>query len=319
MKKVLLALAALLLLASPALAVPSDDTTGPEPPVVDAHGVVKNWFNIEITAANLPLGHQNDPGVIKERRVEHFEMIDGWDFGDRAAYSCAWVEYFQGTDEKFEVHFDAVSDYPNFVEINDRWGREANDGDPIYTFPNLRAFCQATSSAQYTDVVNPKTGAVTKRFFHDGTDHFPHMIHDGDGIQFYQDGQPMLDPQGDPVFMPLQQPSCSKLYYVPGDEPGEVWLWWDEDGPTFSHGPGEGDLNCGGGPLEPVALIRVGVSQADPDVGWCTVSMHEQQCYNAEPPPTPIMFTESGKFALTCMDGSTPAIESTEPLVVVCA
>jgi hypothetical protein len=311
MRKALLVSLALVLLAVPALAVPNDDSTGPEG--VGSSG--QSFFQITETAANVPIGQQNNAGVIKEKKTFQFSLADGWDFGDRAAYTCAWLEYFQGQNEKFEVSILTVSDYPNFTEVNDKYGDELRDDDPVAGYPNLKDFCRIENDL--TPVTNPKTGVTKMEFFHDGTDHFPHMIHAGDGIYFYQNGLPMLDAQGDPVVLDLAQTDCQKLYFTPGDEPGEAWLWWDEDGPTFSHGPGEGELNCNGGPMEPVAITRYGVRLADPDIGYCTVSMHEQQCFNAEPPPMP-MELMSGKSILTCPDASTPVVVTTEPLVVSC-
>jgi hypothetical protein len=300
MKRILTAVLALVLLASPALAIPNDDTTGPEG--VGSAGT--NNFQLNFIFANSTPA---STATSSENSLEYFYLADGWDFGDRVAYTCAWVEYFQGQNEKFEVAFHGVGDYTGHREVVDKFGDELPDGAVMPDGRTLDAWCLDESG-------------VTRRgdFRWDGTDHFPHMIHPGDGVYFYQNGQPMLDAQGDPVFIDLAQPACSKMYWVPGDEPGEVWFWWDEDGPTFSHGPGEGDLGCGGGPLEPVALFQLEVRFADPDVGYCTHSTHEDQCFNVEPPPTPVQLG-SGASILTCPDTTTPVIETTEPLVVRCA
>jgi hypothetical protein len=307
LKKTLFALLALVLFASPALAVPNDDSTGPE----GVNSTGQNNFEMSFLAANTS---PYSTATSKETSTERFYLADGWDFGDRVSYRCAWVEYFRGQDEKFEVAFHAVGVYSGYLEILDKYGAELGDGgnpgfdgDIIFNGRRLEDIClDGTGVAHLAD------------FQWDGTDHFPHMVHPGDGLVFYEDGQPMLDAQGDPVFFDLSQPACAKLYWTPGDEPGEAWLWWDEDGPTFSHAPGEGDLGCGGGPLEPVALFQAEVRFADSDIGYCTVSLHEEQCFNVEPPPTPVQLG-SGASVLTCPDASTPVVESTEPLVVRCA
>jgi hypothetical protein len=189
-----------------------------------------------------------------------FTFTDGWDFGDRIGYRCAWVEWFRGQNERFEVHYEMVTDYPVPAEINDLFGAEVG-GDQAYL-----SLCG--------DGLPDNTVPVVW----DDSDHFPHMIHPGDGIAFSERGVPLLDAQGTPVFLDLTHDQCSKSYWVPGDEAGEAWLWWDKDGPTFSHSPGEGELPCGGGPGEPVAVVRLSVRNADPDIGYCTVAMDERLC-----------------------------------------
>lgn len=293
-----------------AFAVPNDDSTGPEG--VGSAGT--SYFQIMFDATN----GTNSNFTSREMSIERFNLADGWDFGDRTAYSCGWVEYFQGQDEKFELRFMLAGDYPNFAQINDKFGDELVDST---TLPDGRTLSQ-------TCIEGPEGFATRGDLRWDGSDHFPHMIHPGDGLYFYQDGpdadsipsksEPMLDDQGDPVVFDLQQPNCAMLYWVPGDEPGEAWLWWDEDLPTFSHGEGEGDLGCGGGPLEPIALFHVRVRNPDPGIGYCTHSQHEESCFNVEPPPTPVELL-AGRSVLMCPSGATPVVESTEPLVVVCA
>lgn len=305
MRKALLSLLVLVAFATPALAVPNDDTTGPE-------GVGSSGQSFFLITESVGNGASLTTSTIKETATDRFELADGWDFGDRSAYSCAWVEYFQGSNEKFELTYHAVSNYPGALQINDKFGDELEG--PAGELASVKTLCWENDA---TIVVDSK-GNTKATFLADGTDHFPHMIHPGDGLYFYQDGAPMLDPQGDPVFIDLQQPDCAKLYWVPGDDPGEVWLWWDEDGPTFSHGPGEGDLGCGGGPNEPVALIQLKPRHADSDVGYCVQAMDElTNCFNNEPPPTPVQLG-SGKSVLTCPDSTAPAVETTEPLVVRC-
>jgi hypothetical protein len=56
-----------------------------------------------------------------------FSRSKGWDFGDRAAYACAWVEYVSKGNVQFRIDFELVvgPDYePGSLEINDRDGVE---------------------------------------------------------------------------------------------------------------------------------------------------------------------------------------------------
>lgn len=279
MRRTLLLLAALILLATPALAIPGKDP-------VDSN----TFFEISVVE---DVAHANPPPLPADTyEVERFQEGQGWDFGDRYAYQCAWVEFFQGTNERFEVHYELRKDYPFDLKIGDRNGVEIEGGGE-----QTRGDCGTGIDF----------GAVPT---HDGTDHFPHMIHPGDGITFYQDGEQFQ-------YLDLSRPACSKSYWVPGDEPGEAWLWWDEDGPTFSHGEGEGELPCGGGPGEAVAVVRLEVKNADPDIGYCTVDEFGSQCFNVEPPPTPVTLG-TGRSILTCPGGGTPVVLTTQPLVVRC-
>lgn len=56
-----------------------------------------------------------------------FSGSRGWDFGDRAAYACAWVEFVSEDSVQFRIDFELVvgRDYkPGTLEINDRNGVE---------------------------------------------------------------------------------------------------------------------------------------------------------------------------------------------------
>ena len=225
------------------------------PPMAIPHGPEgdyrkEGYFNEEISI-------QDGAGTpVLARDVITFLSADGWDFGDRIGYKCSWAEFYHGTNEKFEVHFEVVADYPQSVKIKDRWGSELN-------FQDLQIMYLCGSGGEGN---NPNP---TLDF--DGTDHFPHMIHPGDGIEVFENGDPI-------AFVDLAAPECRRLYWVPGDEAGEAWLWWDADGPTFSHAEGEGELSCGGAPGEPDAIVHVTVANADPGIGYCTVAMDERLC-----------------------------------------
>jgi hypothetical protein len=269
------------MLASPVLAFPD----GPDPD----NG--QPTFELFVRELQAPIGGKPvAPLPLDEFDRIVFQESQGWDFGDRTGYKCGWVEFFVAGNEKFEVHFE-LADYEFATELNDRFGAELPD-------PEVEALCGDGVQSNFAP--------------DDGSDHFPHMIHAGDALRFYSDGEEIAS-------IDLATTDCNGAYYTPGDEPGEAWLWWDQDGPTFSHGPGEGELNCNGGPGEPVKVARVYVKNADPDVGYCTDSMHDEAdlCFNHEPPPTPVQLG-SGTSVLTCPDASTPVVTQTDPLLVTC-
>jgi hypothetical protein len=169
----------------------------------------------------------------------HFDSARGWDWGLRAAYSCAYVEFIQGGNILFEVHYEMVAGYPKSIEINDN----AAADEPV-----------DGSLGTCGDGIGPEANVT-----HDGTDHFPH----GTTLEFSRDGQPL-------VTLDYNDDMCAQGYWTPGDEAGEAWLWWDEDGPQDTM-PGMHD--CGGGPGEPVSVVRAFVQNVAPGVSVCTTDM----------------------------------------------
>jgi hypothetical protein len=131
-----------------------------------------------------------------------FHTATGWDFGDRGAYRCAWVEHFTSGALDFIVAFDRVGD-AEYMQVNDSRGKESSND------------CASSDNGEST---------------FDGSDHFPH----GTTLTF--------DRQGAPFESISLNRGCSAAYYTPGDEPGEAWLWWDPDGPQETeHGLGNCD------------------------------------------------------------------------------
>lgn len=262
MKKFLLGMASALLLAfalTPAHALPD----GPE-------GDIAGYGYFVIIMSEVALDNPPpEPMDVYDRL--RFNFDDGWDFGDRYGYACAWAEFFEGQNERFEVHFEQRRDYEFDFQINDKYGAEVRGGSSKDGSNTLCGEGVSTPGG-----VTDKGGVPT----HDGSDHFPHMIHAGDGLSFADAGGPL-------AFLPLDNAPCDKAYWVPGDQPGEAWLWWDEDGPTGSHDHTQDDLNCGGGQGEPVSVVRLIVQNADDNVTYCTVSAHEQQCSSGGTTPSP--------------------------------
>lgn len=184
----------------------------------------------------------------------HFDTALGWDFGDRAAYSCAWVEFFSAGAEQFEVHYELLPyQSPPVLEINDKNGAEVHPDRLI--------------SPLCGDGIGPATSITF-----DGSDHFPH----GTALIFFKDSQPL-------VTLDYYREPCAKGYWTPGDEPGEAWLWWDQDGPQETM-PGMAD--CTGGPGAPVPVVRAYVKNAVAGVTYCTEDDLDGDLCTL-PPPTP--------------------------------
>ena len=177
----------------------------------------------------------------------------GWDFGDREGYACAFVEYFgAGGNLLFAINFERVKTpeveaNPYAVMLNDRGGMEVSD-------PQRSGGPRGPAAPIGSDDLCGSGRGLSVPF--DGTDHFPH----GTMLEFTRNGNPLVD-------LHLHKNHCAKGYWTPGDEAGEAWLWWDQDGPTND---GHGDLNCNGGPGEPRAVVRAWVERLAPSVAVCT-------------------------------------------------
>ena len=237
MKRFLVLLGSFLLLAAPTLAV-----RGPEPGSPDFFLIFTNLDTRE------------------RLNVLSFDTATGWDFGDRAAYKCAWTEHFtNGNGLDFYVAFTRMAEAP-YMQVNDKYGAEAAN-----------------------ECVHPDTGEIVPRsevnITLQGEDHLPHLVHEGDGFTFFRNGQQF-------EYLDLAVGQCADSYWVPGDEAGEAILWWDPDGPTSSHQEGVNDLPCGGGPQEPFATIHAQVVPVASNLRFCTHSAHEDLCSDVEPSPT---------------------------------
>jgi hypothetical protein len=225
-----------------------------------------------IISKPIDVNDRNGLEEIMDRIV--LQRTDGWDGGDREGYRCASVEFYDD-GLAFEVTFEQLR--PEFggadwVKINDKNAPDSND--------NLKG-----------DLRGDYCGSEENMFAFDESDHFPHLIHAGDGLTFFRGGSQIAR-------LDLTQGSCEDAYWVPGDEPGEAWMWWDEDGPTGSHNHQENDLGCGGGPIEPIPVLRAYVNLAEPDVEYCTHSAHEDVCTSeAEPEPLPSASATPGQSA----------------------
>jgi hypothetical protein len=235
MKRFVVALMGLLILdAGVALAMP-----GPDPE--DGHRTFRLKVSIE-----------NPDGPAHGVDTTAFDESAGWDFGDRSAYRCAWVEFFKAGNELFEVEYHVVSNYPETVRLNDEYGQESPDGQ-------IAAQCWGSDDSG--------------TFVHDGSDHFPH----GTSLVFYEQAS------GTEIARIDYPNRCTNGYWTPGNDPGEAWLWWDEDGPEDMHAHGDGE--CAGGPLEPVAIARAKVRHLAPGIETCVIdATHGDMCSAGDEP-----------------------------------
>jgi hypothetical protein len=237
------------------LVTPGNALYGPDP----------DWVPSEFS---IVLSGQPPEGALDRFDQLDFSRSTGWDFGDREGYECATIEYVENGAVVLELTFERVlvpGQDANYVEINDRFGVEGSDPQAP-PMPNIGDHCGLPAGV----------GQHHPRL-HDGSDHFPHhtMLH------FMRGGAEFAS-------LDLMRNECANGYWTPGDEAGEAWLWWDDDGPRND---GHHDLACGGGPEEPEAVLRLWVSKADEGITFCTMdSLDGDMCSDAIPgddPPGP--------------------------------
>jgi hypothetical protein len=214
-----------------------------------------------------------------------FDTASGWDFADRESYRCALVEYFQGGQLLALVEFERVSvpdRSANYLLINDHYGAEHNDGPSSPPFPD--PIPSPYDPEGDGDICGLPAGSGPLEFEH--TDHFPH------GTQL-----DLISSADESVITTLDlhapgtwpQSECIKPYWVPGNEPGEAYLWWDDDlpvqvgmeGPLCDYG------GVGGGPIEAFAVARAFVRWTAPGIGVCTRDWESGDQCTGSPPPTP--------------------------------
>lgn len=246
MKRLLTGSIILLMLGSgSAQAVP-----GPDPE--DEH----SSFEVTITVRDAP---NNEPFTVEATDTTVFLEPNGWDFGDRVAYGCAWIEFYQAGQELFEVAYHAVGDYPGLLRINDRYGLETEEDNDL----------------PITDMCLEGSGVSQRNEFRaDGSDHFPH----GTDLVFYRDMDGEGASTGDEIArINYDENLCGNLYWTPGNDPAEAWLWWDEDGASDMTEHGDG--LCGGGHMEPVAVVQARARSLGPGIIACaTDAMDGDRC-----------------------------------------
>lgn len=230
-----------------------------------------------------------------------YTWADGWDFGDRYAYSCAFVEHFTAAALDFEVHEELFADYLSHVaaghgaEVNDRGGPEGPEG----AHP-----CGDNLVVGDGILDGPAASLIYDPAIHG--DHFPHgdatgaadivFFRDDDGDGTFSEFARIDYSHGDP---------CDSSYWTPGNSAGQAVLWWDPDGPSSADG--HTSLGCPGtGPGEPFAVALVDVHAAGAGVAYCTLDpLNGDLCAGFPPPPPtgPTGATGPTSPALECFAG----------------
>jgi hypothetical protein len=235
----------------------------------------------------------------------HLEFSEPFDFGDRDGYECAFVEVkdggevigvieFERLDPTGELVGGAVPD--NYLVILDRDGHEHNDGAnpiPIPPADQLPSFYDPDEDGVFTlsgksgqpAICGTPPGAGAPTIDPIDQDHFPHgtviTVFDSD------DGREVavLDLRA-PGTWPESE--CIKPYWTPGDEPGEAYLWWDDDNPVKvgTNGPACDYDGQPGGPLDAFAIARAEVRLA-PGYGSCVADSEAGDWCEGLPVPSP--------------------------------
>lgn len=236
-----------------------------------------------------------------------FSTSDGWDFGNRIGYNCAYVEFYRGGVLLFEVHYETlINDGSYAVRINDRNGQEVGPDK------EMSQFCG--------DGVGPGPSLPYSEADHG--DHHPHGdFTDSSDLVFYFDANgDGLRPDDEVARIDYSAGDfCDEAYWTPGNSPGEAVFWWDDDGPTEGM-PGVPLPGCTNGDGEPTPVVLATVRNVAEGVAYCvTDAMDGDLCGGAEfePEVTPVTLG-SGLSELACPDGSTPAVVQIEPLQVSC-
>lgn len=207
----------------------------------------------------------------------HFARSDGWDFGNRESYRCAYVEYIQNGQVLFRVEFERVQvpgEIDNYVIINDRNGVETEANTDSKSRQTSGNGADRKPGPGTSDQCGLAPGSGPAQW--DGSDHFPHHTH----FHFFKNGVEI----GSEI-LDLHRDDCARGYWTPGDQAGEAWLWWDEDGPESN---GHHALDCNGGGAEPTPIVRAFVTHMAVGTGVCTHDdLDGSRCSGVTPAPGP--------------------------------
>lgn len=148
--------------------------------------------------------HEGEAEVFDEL---HFTRAAGWDFGDREGYRCAFVEYVADGIVQFELVFERLevpTHDENYIIINDRHGNESGEGGAP---PAPSDLCGMPAGG------GPRT--------HDGTP----LVSGGANFTVYKDNVPYVT-----YSLPAVAPINDESFWSVGDEAGEAYLWYIEEG-----------------------------------------------------------------------------------------
>ena len=182
-----------LALALVAPAQPVSAIPGPDPASADTE------FSIVITGS-----FDGETEVFDELR---FSRTDNWDFGDREAYRCAFVEYIVDGIVQFKLEFERlqVPDHDeNYIVINDRHGMETGEGG-VPPAPSDDCGLPAGAGARTWD------GAP--------------LVEGGANFTVFKDGAPYMN-----YSLPSTAPDNDETFWSVGNDPGEAYMWYIEEG-----------------------------------------------------------------------------------------
>lgn len=132
-----------------------------------------------------------------------FSRADGWDFGDREAYRCAFVEYIVNDEVQFTLTFDRLTipgHDAGYITISDRHGMELEGNAPEC------GFIEDGSGIGQTWDGSP-------------------FVSGGASFTIYKDTSPLV------VYaLPAVSPVNVETFWSVGDEPGEAYMWYVEEG-----------------------------------------------------------------------------------------
>ncbi len=178
------ALVALVALAQPVAAIP-----GPDP--ADAPPA----FTIYVVG--------NSDGETEALEALDFARADNWDFGDREAYRCAYVEYIVGGQVLFKLELERLAvpgQADNYVALNDEGGMESGEGG---------------NPPSPGDLCGMPAGAGPLQF--DGSA----FVSGGATFTVTRDGSPLAT-----YSLPAVSPTNPESFWSPGNDPGEAYLWY---------------------------------------------------------------------------------------------
>jgi hypothetical protein len=290
-KKLLIAVAACLLFASTsALAV-----TGPEAPHTNPGAdPLKMDFNKDRGPARTVFSRISFP----QRPYGE----DGWDFGGRPGYGCAFMEVVDGGPTA------SLSDDVVIARVVGERYENIFENPELYLVmdtPNNGAGNDAPCSNGYTDpnpIGRASAEELSRSFGGPGEPSFAH----GHIIQVWQDGVEVgriQTPHDEIEFRPDGQPGRGETaWWFKGDEDGEIILWYENPSLTPA----------------PYGIIgRLSVVSYFPNVTFddCVIGNPQgtpcPQAYPNEPAPPPSDATGSSSVSLS--DGRTATVNLTVP------
>lgn len=151
-----------------------------------------------------------------------------WDFRDRESYRCASIEMFDGTTTAAHVEFERLQvegHDANYIVVNDRDGAEHNDGSNPIPIPDSEDLLPSGGfpGADDEDICGMLPGTGPR--FMDTTP----LVAGGQAVSIpvYRDSDGGLVGA---FSLPAQSALNDETFYQPGNEPGEAYMVYFEEG-----------------------------------------------------------------------------------------